>query len=328
MNYLKKKRGILLSGIVLCVSYNFYFLFLLKDIPVQYLLYLDFLIAVFAVFAGGIGYFRFRRRQVREKELLERDGIIYQEFENCEGYEIAEHDVRILESQLQEQLDAVCNLQDYIAKWCHEVKIPLAASLLMAEKAEDAELRRNLKEQLERINQQLNSALLGCKVQGSSMDLQVKAVSLAECVRTAIHNNQYFLIRNKFTMDIRLDGVKVYTDKAWIVYVLDQLISNAVKYAEEQPILKIWSEKTKGAIHLYVEDCGQGILEQDIRRIFERGFTGTNHHNGKYKSTGMGLYLASVICDRLGHGIRVESEYGRYTRFTIVFKDNREFFNL
>lgn len=318
----------LILGIVLCVSYNFYFLFLLQDVSVQYLLYLDFLIGVFGVFAGGIGYFRFREQQSRKKELLEQDGIIYQEFENCEGYEIARHDVCILESQLSEQFDAVCNLQDYIAKWCHEVKLPLTASLLMAEKAEDAELRKDLKEQLERINQQLNSALLGCKVQGSSLDFQMKAVSLEECVRTSIHNNQYFLIRNKFTMDVRLDAEKVYTDKAWIVYVLDQLIGNAVKYAGEQPVLKIWSETADEAVKLYIEDYGQGIPEQDIRRIFERGFTGTNYHNGKYKSTGMGLYLVSVICNKLGHGICVESEYGHYTRFTIIFKDNREFFNL
>lgn len=73
---------------------------------------------------------------------------------------------------------------------------------------------------------------------------------------------------------------------------------------------------------LYVEDHGQGIRDQDMGRIFEKGFTGSNYHNGRYKSTGMGLYLASKIAGRLGHEIRVESEYGSYARFCVILKAN------
>ena len=69
---------------------------------------------------------------------------------------------------------------------------------------------------------------------------------------------------------------------------------------------------------LYVEDFGEGIRNSDMGRIFEKGFTGSNHHNGKYRSTGMGLYMAAKIAARLGHDIAVESEYGKYTRFGIV----------
>ena len=76
-------------------------------------------------------------------------------------------------------------------------------------------------------------------------------------------------------------------------------------------------------MRLCVEDNGEGIKECDIRRIFEKGYTGSNYHNGRYKSTGMGLYMASVILERLGHEIRVESEYGRGTRFMITFHYDR-----
>ena len=71
-----------------------------------------------------------------------------------------------------------------------------------------------------------------------------------------------------------------------------------------------------------MEDQGEGIMKSDIRRIFEKGYTGSNYHNGRYKSTGMGLYMVSKILDRLGHEIYVESEYGMYTRFCIVFQGN------
>ena len=72
-----------------------------------------------------------------------------------------------------------------------------------------------------------------------------------------------------------------------------------------------------------MEDNGDGICEKDLRRIFEKGYTGTNYHNGRYKSTGMGLYMVSLILDKLGHDIQVESTYGQYTRFTIALPADR-----
>ena len=77
-----------------------------------------------------------------------------------------------------------------------------------------------------------------------------------------------------------------------------------------------------------MEDHGEGIQDKDIRRIFEKGFTGSNYHNGRYKSTGMGLYMVAKIIERLGHEIYVESNYGAYTRFCITFRDNSSYFNL
>ena len=114
-----------------------------------------------------------------------------------------------------------------------------------------------------------------------------------------------------------MEDVKVYTDKSWLVYVLDQLISNAIKYAAGRPVLKIWSTSKEREVLLCVEDHGEGIRQEDISRVFEKGFIGGSHHNGKYKSTGMGLYIAAKIIERLGHQISVESEPFKYTRFTV-----------
>lgn len=308
-------------------AYNLYFIFLLPEVKIFYLLYLDFLL--FCVMAGYFGrkIWRERQRQRKKQELLNEDFLIYKEFGSIENMDIIKHDITVLEKQLNEQFTINCELQDYFAKWCHEVKIPLTAVWLMTEKIEDAPLKKSMKEQVERMNMQLKSALLGAKVQSSLFDLQIRKTSLLQCVKNSIHNNQFFLIDKHFFIKLPDDSdFMVYTDPEWLTYVLDQLISNSIKYTRENPALTINYREKEGMVRLYVEDNGEGIKESDIRRIFEKGYVGSNYHNGQYKSTGMGLYMVSVILQRLGHGIQVESTYGEGSCFTIIFSDNREYF--
>lgn len=316
-SYLKKRKKTFICCFVLCLCYNLYFLFLLPEVNISYLVYLDVLLAFAGGLCVGADAAKHHREMQRQKGLLKLQTVIYQEFPNIEGYEIIEHDVEALKKQLNEQFEMNCDLQDYIAKWCHEVKIPLSASLLMAEKIEDSRLRASLKEQLERINQQLKSALFGCKAQSSLFDIQMRPTRILDCVKTSVHNNQFFLIKQHFQIEIDVEDGLIYTDKNWFVYVLDQCISNAVKYACDSPFLKIWSEQKDAKLLLFVEDHGEGIDRQDIRRVFEKGYTGSGHHNGKYKSTGMGLYMSQKIMEKLGHELSVESEKGRSTRFLI-----------
>ena len=344
MNYCRTHYKSILTGVLPCIAYNLYFIFLLPEIKLSYLIYLDFLIAAVMTVFYTSDSIRYRRIQRKKQELMQQDYIIYQEFQELPELQgllktnedsvhsetdIAAHDVLILKKQLQEQFDMNCDMQDYIAKWCHEIKIPLSASLLMAEKIEDAEIKDSFLEQLERMNVLLRSALLGTKMQSSLFDLQVRKTSLLKCIKESIHNNQFFLIRKHFTLDIQPEAEDrcVYTDPLWLTYILDQLISNSVKYSKENPQLKIYTRTQDGTIQLYIEDNGEGIKESDIRRIFEKGYIGSNHHNGQYKSTGMGLYMVYEIIKKLEHEITVESEYNKGTRFTITFKDNREYFN-
>lgn len=307
-------RGFFLPTILTALVYNIYFIWLLPYIELQYLVYLDILVLTGLLAGAWYGFWNFRKRQRR--------------------YEVAAEETELLREELKRQFDMNCDLQDYIARWCHEVKIPLSAAILMTEKMgmagsrsaqgqpEDVGVKQAMQEQLERIRQLLSNALLGCKIQSSLFDLQIRPVSLAECVRTSLHNNQFFLVQKHFEPDIRVGEEKVYTDKEWLVYILDQLISNAVKYVGNRAVLKICGDASR----LVVEDRGVGIREEELRRIFEKGYTGSNYHNGQYKSTGMGLYMAKRIAEKLGHGLTAESVYGEYTRFTITFADNREHF--
>lgn len=303
----------------LLVFFNFYYWLLTKDIPFKYQNYFNLLLLAVLLMLFFIDFAILLRAEKRKEAGLCSEDVISPELPAFENKDIALHDIGILNARLEKRIAENRDLQDYVAKWCHEIKIPLAAALLMDEKIREERLRGDLRGELERINQQVRSMLLGCRLQGDWLDLKIRKTDLGECVHTALKNNRFFLIRKNFTLEIDVGDDKVYTDPAWLVYILDQLFSNAIKYAVEQPCLMICTKKTEDAVILSVEDHGEGILECDIRRVFEKGFTGSSHHNGKYKSTGMGLYMVSKVAEKLGHEIRIESEAGKYTRVEVVF---------
>lgn len=326
--YVKKNRKMLLVFLLLFLAFNFYFLLLMSDVQLFFLLYVDLLLLLsFAMFFCWDCH-KESKRHTHLQELLDCKDLIYQELPSFEHMDVILHEVQILKNQVDTQFDLNCDLQDYITKWCHEVKVPLAALFLMIENLEDEHQKKMMKEQLEKMRQQLNNALLGCRVQSSIYDFQIKKVPLMECVKSAVKNNQFFLIHHHFALALNVSEVSVYTDKEWLIYAIDQVIANAIKYCSEAPGLKIWVEEKDKKIYLYLEDDGMGIKEQDLRYVFDKGFTGSNLHNGKYKSTGMGLYLVNIIMKKLGHAINVESKFGSYTRITFMFQDSRDYFNL
>lgn len=327
MKWLKKRGKEYAVWLFLIVSFNLYFLFLMKAAQTAYLLYLDLLLLVFLAIMEGIAFFEFQKKERRKHMFLKEDDFIYDTLSKPQDREVFEHDLRIWEKRFQEQLEESHDLQDYIAKWCHAFKIPLAAALLMAAKVKDAALRTDLKEQLERMNWQTNMVMQGCRLQVPLFDLQIRKVPLITCVRSSIRNNQFFLIQKNFQIELAVDNTAVYTDEAWLTYILDQLVNNAIKYVNAKNtdqgnrFIRFWSEKSDETIALFIEDNGEGIQECDIRRIFEKGYTGSNYHNGKYKSTGMGLYMADKIARKLEHELSAESQYGEYTRFCILFRE-------
>lgn len=320
MKYLKRRWKYFFLYLILFFSFNLYFIFLMRTSHLFWLLYLDGLLIMLLFTAGVWDYLSFRRMQKEVNLLKERGMVLCQTLErDFENKDIAEHDVQVLNGKLSAAFEENCELSDFVAKWCHEFKIPLAAGLLIVEKIENGEVRGAMREQLEKMNRQLNSVLLGAKLTSSLLDVKIRRVSLQECVQASIRNYRFFLIQKNFSLHLEQMTLYVYSDFSWLVYIIDQLISNAVKYAGRDPILSIWPVQRDGQTELWIEDNGDGIRREDLSRIFEKGYVGSNYHNGSYKSTGMGLYLVSKIISRLGHQISVESEYGAFTRFCILF---------
>ena len=256
------------------------------------------------------------------------DDFIYTELDDLEHKDIMEHDFQVFQVKLNEQVAINQDLQDFFAKWCHEVKIPLSAAMLMNEKIENSLLKLQLKEQLEKMNLYLNLALVSCKVQGAFDDLQIQKLKLKEWVNASIRNNRFFLMNENVNLKIDLHNEYVYSDKTWLVYIIDQLLGNAIKYARENAKIHIYSEQNERSVQLYIKDEGEGIKDYDLPRIFDRGYVGSKHHNGKYKSTGMGLYMVNLMIKKLGHQISVDSQYQQYTCFCITFQNIEKHFNL
>lgn len=326
MIYLRKYSRYIMVMILIILTYNLYFIYLVPRANTQYLVYFDVVVSVCLLFFIFLDFMRERYRLDKKQDYLQSTEVICFEFDDYDNIDIAYHDVNVLQKQLDERYQMNNDLQDYMTKWCHEIKIPLAVSLLINQKNTDYKQKQNMQEQLEKMNQYLNQIMVASRIQSQIHDIYVKPVSLKECVYQSIKNNQFFLIKNRFEIDIHVDDLLVYSDKTWLIYVLDQIINNAIKYAKESPRLKIWSEQSQEQIDFYIEDNGEGIQSQDLPRIFEKGFTGQNHHNGQYKSTGMGLYMVEKVMSQLGHSIEVESIFQEFTRICITFKDQRDYF--
>ena len=310
MNYLKRYLKYICLIVFICLAFNLYYIFLVDNRQIDLLVYLDFLLVIVILIFAFFEYLGYRKTKRKKDELLKLNTLIFNEFDDVDAA-IIEHDINYLKNELQNQYDINSNLQDYFARWCHEIKIPLSSLVLMNEKILDNDLKQAMKYPLEKIKQQLNYVMLGCKVQSHLYDLKVTKINILDCIKSSIRNNRFFLIEKKFDIKIDIDETFVYSDKEWLTYIIDQLINNAIKYSKKDPYLKIWTKKDKNETLLFIEDNGEGIKNEDLPRIFERGYTGSNHRNNQYKSTGFGLYMVDLILKRLGHDCYVESSFSK-----------------
>ena len=208
----------------------------------------------------------------------------------------------------------------YIEQWVHEVKTPITALKLLCENNRSPFSREVLAE-LENINRCAEQALYYARSEHTEKDYSIREMSLADVVHGAIADNKYLL--RQCDMAITVDDLEpvVYADDKWVRFILNQIISNAVKYrSPEQPALHIFTEQSGDQVLLSVADNGIGIPESDLPRIFEKGFTGQNGRT-IHSSTGIGLYLCKRLCDKLGIGLTASSP-GSGTTITLSFHIN------
>ena len=208
----------------------------------------------------------------------------------------------------------------YIEQWVHDVKTPITALKLLCENSRSPFSREVLAE-LENIDRCAEQALYYARSEHTEKDYSIREMSLADVVHGAIADNKYLL--RQCDMAITVDDLEpvVYADDKWVRFILNQIISNAVKYCSpEQPTLHIFTERSGDQVLLSVADNGIGIPESDLPRIFEKGFTGQNGRT-IHSSTGIGLYLCKRLCDKMGIGLTASSS-GSGTTFTLSFHIN------
>ena len=209
--------------------------------------------------------------------------------------------------------------QDFFALWAHQIKTPIAALdlLLQGEKPDSAGCRQ----ELFKIEGYVEMALNYLRFEEMGNDLVLEKHDLEELVRQAVKKYAAIFIYNHISIRLENLDYAVLTDEKWFCFVLEQLLSNALKYTRQGSVA-IFAEETEEGIRVNVRDTGIGIRSGDLPRIFEKGFTGYNGRLDK-KASGLGLYLCKGICGKLGHKIEVTSKEGEGTNVALVLRSER-----
>jgi len=202
---------------------------------------------------------------------------------------------------------------DYYTTWAHQIKTPIAAMRLILQ-SEKSETNSELLEQLFRTEQYVEMVLQYLRLENLNNDLLFKRYPIDDLVKQAVRKYSKSFIRQKIKLNYENLNRDVLTDEKWLVFVIEQILSNALKYTREGSISIYMDEVLPYT--LVIEDTGIGIEQEDLPRVFEKGFTGYNRRSDK-KSTGIGLYLCKQILNRLSHTIKIESVTGKGSKVKI-----------
>lgn len=324
---IRKVLIIIFTGIVVIFGILFY----LYDIPFDAIIYGCELSFVWSAVCLLIDFYKYYKRH---KLLHINREQFFDDAEQLPEYmDIIEYDYQELAKELYQAKQELISknriakkeLLDYYSMWVHQIKTPIAALDILLQNTErmlyqldEKEMMQkaisvsDMKMELFKIEQYVEMALNYLRVEDISSDLVFKKHELDDMVRQVIRKYAKIFISKKIKIDFKPTKACIVTDEKWFIFVLEQIISNALKYTKQGQISIYMKEKS-----LVIEDTGIGIPAEDLPRIFEKGFTGYNGRENK-KSTGIGLYLCKNIMDKLQWNITVDSEVGSGTKIYLT----------
>ena len=223
-------------------------------------------------------------------------------------------------NQLLVEQEKYNDLLDYYTLWVHQVKTPIAASSLLIGDLKDKEAKTQLEQELFKIESYVHLVLQYLRLESFHDDLVLKQENLADLVIEVVKKYALFFIQQGLSLNLHDLDHTIVTDKKWFLVILEQVLSNSLKYTKEGSIEIYFHEDS-----LYIKDTGLGIQNADLLRVFERGFSG---YNGRLtqQSSGLGLYLSKKIADQLGHKIAIDSQVGQGTTVSIAFPEKKLIF--
>ena len=308
-DYLKSRMGVIILMIVVeGVFASSYFLF---DMPAVTVLYPLILSASALIVAGVIDFIITfnKHRKLTQNEISASSDPIEKDYQEI---------IRKLKEEeaysRQKTTSDYNNMVEYYTVWAHQIKTPIASMRLQIQ-SEDTESARKLMGDLNRIESYVEMVLTFLRLDSDSTDYVIKEYDLDEIIRPAIRKFSREFILKKLKLEYEPVSFKTITDSKWLSFIIEQVISNAVKYTSEGSVRIYMSEPGI----LCIEDTGVGISEEDLPRIFENGYTGFNGREDK-RASGIGLYLCKRISDNLGHKIYAKSKVGEGTK---IFLDMR-----
>lgn len=318
VSYIKdRKRS---AFIFLLFSAVFSLIFFLYGFPMEAVLY-PFAICIFlGLFFWLMDFLRYLKKKERLLLLRREVGVTLEHLPSaeCQMELLYQELLKELFRQKQECMDGnrgkYQELMEYYTIWAHQIKTPIAAMGLILQR-EDTKLTVEVRQELRRIEQYVEMVLAVLRLDSDTTDYVIREYELDDLIRQAVRKYAQQFIYRKIRLVYEPVGVKAVTDEKWLVFVLEQLLSNALKYTKSGSItISLEEPKT-----LCIRDTGIGIAPEDLPRIFEKGYTGYNGRSDK-RASGIGLYLCRRILERLGHALTAESVPGQGTAIRIDFR--------
>lgn len=329
ISYLKEYMLQIIIYILVIVFINVYFIYLCgRNLYMDDLLYLDIILVFLGFVLLVISYLRYQQVERiyqrnsfltsnKLKEYLPKQTIKIIEKNNF----YYSNENNYLRGQIQE-------LSDYITKWSHETKLPIASLRLMNERNNDLILKKEMRLVIEQIQLLVNTMLMSSKLRNPENDIKIEKILISQVIKEVIKHHSYFLINDHFTINLKVENEYVYSDRRWLTYMLDQFITNSIKYKSNNPKLTFVVKQNEKKLTLIIEDNGIGISKEDVPYIFDRGFIGHNLRDGNYRSTGMGLYFVKEIAKKLEIRVLIDKNFNSGSRFILEFVDNAKYFLL
>ena len=314
-SYLKERK----TDIIMYFVFVFVFVLIFKlySVDVKIALYPAIICMILWTIYAAIKFYRYCRNHRHRIELSNHIEITLKNLPKPES--LLEEDYQNLLNvlmeynrlQLSENNQKYSDMREYITLWAHQMKTPITAINLLINEFDNDD-KNKIKEQLFEIEGYVDTALQFTRLDTMNSDLLLKEYSLMQIVKQGIKYYSKIFISKGISLKLSEFDTTVVTDEKWLLFVIKQILSNALKYTDEGSI-SIYTSPDKT---LVIEDTGIGISEEDINRIFERGFTGYNGRLDK-KATGIGLYLSKQIIDKLNHNIKIYSQPGAGTKVEI-----------
>ena len=314
-SYLKRNLGWI--AVILLTIFSMSVIVELNGVHISEWIYGTILCIFFLLVIGGVDFYLYYRRHRNLQKMQEIVKISVNALDMPKD-QIEEDYQKLLQIVHEDKVKAVNDLEsgkkdmaEYYTMWVHQIKTPIAAMRLLLQ-SEDTPKSRECAEELFHIEQYVEMALHYSRLDSDTTDFVIRKTSLDEIVREAVRKYAKLFIRKKIRLDYQPLNIEVLTDEKWLEFVIEQILSNAVKYTPKGTV-SIYMENEDTLI---IEDTGIGIRAEDLPRVCERGYTGYNGHSDK-RSTGIGLYLCRRVLEQMSHSIEIESEMGKGTRVKI-----------
>ena len=305
-SYIKQHRKGIIALVLFCAV--FFVTFLLYHLPIKAVLYPSVLCVILGLVFVAIDFSRVMQKHKQLSEIKKLSATMISSLPDIESVEDRDYQeiIKALKTETA-SLETITSsryrdMVDYYTVWVHQIKTPIASMRLTLQN-EDTPLSRKLSSDLFRIEQYVEMVLAFLRLDSVSSDYVFKEHSLDKIVKQAVAKFAQEFIDRKIHLSYQPTEKTVITDDKWLSFVIEQVLSNALKYTREGSI-KIYIQKPKT---LCIKDTGIGIAPEDMPRIFEKGYTGYNGRKDK-KASGIGLYLCKRICKNLGVEISVSSK--------------------